>query len=193
MNMKRLAAFSAILMLALCASVASAQTSRPQYTTQSGNPILNEVVRMSSAGMRAETIIAYVRARQSRLDPLTADDLIELRRAGVDETVIQYLASVGTFDDRGGPQMRYDSGEGGEGETVAVEGTPQGGGGWGWGVGWGWGWPYWGWGWGYPYGAVYWGHAGHWGHGGHGGHWGGGGGGHGGVGHGGGHGGGGHR
>src|SRR5262245_15697204 len=160
MTMKRLAVFSSVLMLALCASVATGQTrprystapySDAQYSTRSANPILGEVVRMSNAGMRAETIIAYVKARESRLEPLTADDLIELRRANVAEPVIQYLASVGNFDDRGGPQMRYDSGEGGgDGETVAVDGQPRGYGGWGWGVGWGWGWPYWGYGWGYP-------------------------------------------
>jgi hypothetical protein len=182
--MKRVATFSAILVLVLCASTAAAQThpQSPQSSTRFTVPLLNDIVRMSSAGMRADTIIAYVKARQSRLDALTVDDLIELRRAGVEEPVVQYLASVGYFDDRGGAQMGYDSGEG---ETVAVDGEPRSYGGWGWGVGWGWGWPYGGWGWGWPgYSRVYWGHGGHWGHGCHGG--GGHGGGHGGGGHGGG-------
>ena len=182
MNMKRLAAFSAILVLVLCASTAStaAAQTRPQSSAHFANPILNEIVRMSNAGMRSDTIIAYVKARQSRLEALNADDLIELRRAGVEEPVIQYLASVGYFDDRGGgasgPQMRYDSGEGGDGETVAVDGQPRSYGGWGWG----WGYPYWGWGWGWgwPYGSVAFStghfHGGHGGfHGGHGGHGGG--------------------
>ena len=187
MNMKRLAVFSAVLMLLLGASFAAAQTPPPRSATHFSNPLLNEVVRMSNAGMRNETIIAYVRARQSRLEAeLTADDLIELRRAGVDESVIQYLAGAASFAGGGSSDrdVRY-SGESGEGETVAVDPGYTGRyyGGWGWG----WGWPYsgWGWGWGWPYyGSVViggrFGHGGHWGHGGwgHGGGHGGGRGGH---------------
>ena len=174
MSMKRLAVFSAILFLALGASVAAAQThSHAAPATHFSNPLLNDIVRMSAAGMRNDTIIAYVRARQSRLDvALTADDLIELRRAGVEEPVIQYLASVASFAGGGSstaPAPRY-SNDSGEGETVAVDpgysGYPRYYGGWGWG--WGWGWPYYGYGW---WGGPYWGGSivigGRFGHGGH--------------------------
>ncbi len=170
MVMKRLAAFTAILLLG--ASLAAAQTGSP--AAHFSNPLLNDIVRMSKAGMPNDTIVAYVKARQARLDAtLSADDLIELRRAGVGEPVIHYLASVTTFD--AGPggnapraQAAYDSTEG---ETVAVE--PGDGGGYGYGYpyyyGWGWGWPYYGW-WGGPYfsGSVVIGGHSHF-HGGHGG------------------------
>lgn len=191
MIMKRLTVFTALFLLG--ASLASAQA---RHSFQFSNPLLNDVVRMSNAGIGNETIIAYVKARQARLEAgLTADDLIALRESGVGESVIHFLASVTGF----GAEPGVASYDAGEGETVAV--TPGGGygdpyvygypyGGWGWG----WGWDGW---WGYPYlygSVVVGGGHGH-GHGGHGGHGGGGhgGGGHGGGGHGGGgHGGGGH-
>jgi hypothetical protein len=182
-NVRRLAVFFAILLLG--ASLAAAQPAQTSPAAFS-NPLLNEVVRMSNAGVGNETIIAYIKARQARLDyGLTADDLIELRRAGVGEPVVRYLASLAGYERQQAPPLEYSGEASGEGETVAVEGEPYGYtpyyGGWGWG----WGWPYWGWG-----GSVYFGHGVHGGHGSHGGHWGGGG--HGGGGHGGGHGGGGH-
>ena len=196
MIMKRLAIFTAVFVLG--ASLASAQA---RHSFHFSNPLLNDVVRMSNAGIGNETIIAYVRARQARLEGvLTADDLIALRESGVGEPVINFLASVTGFGASAGSNeseaaASYDAGEG---ETVAV--NPDGG--YGYPYGYGYSYPYyggWGWGgwWGYPgyYGSVVvsGGH-GH-GHGGHGGHGGGGhgGGGHGGGGHGGGgHGGGGH-
>jgi len=168
MIMKRLAAFSAILIFG--ASLAAAQTASP--SRRFSNPLLNDIVRMSKAGMPNDTIVAYVQAREARLDAaLTADDLIELRRAGVGEPVIRYLASVATFDASPSgsaprPQARYESTEG-EGETVAVEpgyvgyGYPY--------YGWGWGWPYYGGWWGGPFfsGSVFiggrFGHRGHFG------------------------------
>jgi len=187
MSMKKLATLSAILMLALGASLAAAQTPQPRSSIHFSNPMLNEVVRMSNAGMRSDTIIAYVRARESRLDAeLTADDLIELHRAGVDESVIQYLAGASAYAGggsryRGAPNIPNDQGvdysnDSGDGETVPVQGQPY----YGYG-GWGWGYPYWGWGWGWGwpyYGSVAFGfshghfHGGHGGggHGGHGGH-----------------------
>ena len=186
MIMKRLAAFTAVFILG--ASLASAET---RQSVQFSNPLLNEVVRMSNAGIGNETIIAYVKARQARLEGgLTADDLIGLREAGVGASVVQFLASA-TGLGVGPNEPGVASYEAGEGETVAVNpgvygepyayGYPYG--------GWGWGWDGW---WGYPgfYGSVVVG-GGH-GHG-RGGHWGRGGGGHGGGGRGGGgHGGGGH-
>jgi hypothetical protein len=149
MNMKRLAAFSAILILG--ASLAAAQTASP--STRFSNPLLNDIVRMSKAGMPNDTIIAYTQARQARLDEaLTAEDLIELRRAGVGEPVVRYLAGVATFEAPPGgnaprAQATYES-TGGEGETVAVDPGY---------AGYGYGYPYYGWGWGWPYYGGWWG------------------------------------
>ncbi len=98
MIMKRLAVFTAVFILG--ASLASAQTRQSFHFS---NPLLNEVVRMSNAGIGNETIIAYVKARQARLEgSLTADDLIALREAGVGESVIHFLASVTGFGARTG-------------------------------------------------------------------------------------------
>ena len=171
MTMKRLAAFSAILFLG--ASLAAAQPVRP--SSRFSNPLLNEVVRMSKAGMPDDTIVAYVKAREARLDvDLTADDLIELRRAGVGEHVIHYLASVTSFDEGASAPRARTAPEYGEGETVAVD--PGYGGAYAYpyyDYGWGWGWPYYGWWGGDPFfsGSVFiggrFGHRGHFG-GGHG-------------------------
>lgn len=149
MIMKRMAAFLAILFLGTC--LASAQTK--QSSARFSNPLLNDVVRMSDAGMRPDTIVAYVKARESRLDmALTADDLIELRRANVHEHVIEYLASAASFAGAGrsGAVRRRPAADYDEGETVAVDpgySRPS----YGWGWGWGWGWPYYGGWWGGPY------------------------------------------
>lgn len=111
--MKRSAIFSAFLIV--CAAVALAQSPPP---TRFSNSLLNDVVRMTKAGMADATIVAYVKARRARLDStLSADDLIQLRGSGVDEPVIQYLAGVGALDEGRSGEGRqrdvgYDSGDG---------------------------------------------------------------------------------
>jgi hypothetical protein len=80
-------------------------------STRVSNPFLNDVVRMTKAGLSDATIVAYVKARRARLDSeLSADDLIQLRRSGVTETVIQYLARITV--DLGQYGESYDSRDG---------------------------------------------------------------------------------
>lgn len=80
-------------------------------STRFSNPFLNDVVRMTKAGLSDATIVAYVKARRARLDSeLSADDLIHLRRSGVTETVIQYLARIRV--DLGQYGESYDSRDG---------------------------------------------------------------------------------
>jgi len=112
-NMKRLAMFSAILILS--AAAALAQSGPPP--TRFSNLLLNDVVRMTKAGMPDATIVAYVKARRAEMDSVSADDLIQLRRAGVGEPVIQYLAGVASLDEGSSGEARqggvtYDSGDG---------------------------------------------------------------------------------
>ena len=112
--MKRPVAFSAILILGAAVAFAQAESSSTRFST----PLLDDIVRMTKAGLSDSTIVAYVKVRRARLDSiLSADDLIQLRRAGVSKTVIRYLASV-TADDVGQTgegrheEVTYDSREG---------------------------------------------------------------------------------
>jgi hypothetical protein len=80
-------------------------------STRFSNSFLNDVVRMTKAGLSDATIVAYVKARRARLDSeLSADDLIQLRRSGVTETVTQYLARITV--DVGQYGESYDSRDG---------------------------------------------------------------------------------
>src|ERR1700693_4561100 len=90
MVMKRLAFSSAILILSPAAALAQ---SGP-HSTRFSNPLLNDVVRMTKGGMPDATIVAYVKARRAGIDSVSADELLQLRRAKVGEPVIQHFAGV---------------------------------------------------------------------------------------------------
>jgi hypothetical protein len=113
MIMKRLAILSAILIL----SSATALAQSGPHSTRFSNPLLDDVVRMTKAGMSEATIVAYVKARRAGMDSVSADDLMQLRRARVGEPVIQYLAGVAPLDEGRTGEARqgdvtYDSGDG---------------------------------------------------------------------------------
>jgi hypothetical protein len=114
MAMKRSVALSVILVFAAAIAVAQAESSSTRFSS----PLLNDIVRMSKSGLSDATVVAYVKARLAWLDSiLSAEDLIKMRRAGVSETVTQYLASVTAIDTaRSGEgrrgEMTYDSREG---------------------------------------------------------------------------------
>lgn len=112
------------------------------------NRLLDDVVQMTRAGLSESTIIAYVKARRSRLDAeVSADDLIQLRRAGVSENVVRYIAGAVNLQTPDGSdrEVAYPS-EGGsassvapaDGEDYAIDGP------YAYGYGW------------YPYGYPYW-------------------------------------
>lgn len=106
-TMKRALIFSAILLLS--ASAAFAQRNSP---TRFSNRLFNDVVEMTRAGLSDDTIVAYVRARRARLDAdVSAGDLIRLRRSGVHETVVAYIAGVSGIEGAGeaSNETRYDS------------------------------------------------------------------------------------
>jgi hypothetical protein len=114
---KRASALSVILLLgALAASAQSAATRR------FADPLLNDVVEMTRAGLSDATIVAYVKARRSRLEPdLAADDLIRLRQAGVHEPVIRYIAGAGGIEDPGSSRDRDVEYKLAEGSASPVE------------------------------------------------------------------------
>lgn len=109
-TMKRALVFSAILLLG--ASAAFAERGVP---SRFSNRLFNDVVEMTRAGLSDATIVAYVKARRSRLDSdVNADDLIRLRQAGVSEAVVGTIAGITGLD--GGPsgpdsEATYDSRE----------------------------------------------------------------------------------
>src|SRR5713101_6351484 len=90
MLMKRTAVLSAILLLG-----ALAVSAEPASARRFSNPLFNDVVQMTRAGLSDATIVAYVKARRARLEAdVNADDLIRLRQAGVSESVFGYIAGV---------------------------------------------------------------------------------------------------
>lgn len=83
--------FSAVF---LTGALAFAQPA-PSRQARFGNRILDDVVQMTRAGLSDDTIVAYIRARRSRLaSDLRAEDLIQLRKAGVSENVVRYIAGA---------------------------------------------------------------------------------------------------
>src|SRR6202162_801459 len=112
MVMKRLAIFSAILILSAAAALAQSGPPLRRFS----NPLLNDVVRMTKGGMPDATIVAYVKARRAGMVSVNAADLPQLHRAGVGEPVIQYLAGVAALDEsptRGGRQRGVTHASGG--------------------------------------------------------------------------------
>lgn len=92
--MKCSVAFSVIFLLGVVAALAE-----PAPVHRFSNPLLDEVVAMSRAGLSDTTIVAYVKARRARLDTdLSADDLIRLQRAGVSDEVIGYIAGAADIE-----------------------------------------------------------------------------------------------
>lgn len=140
--MRRNLVLSAVLLFATLNALG-----QPRQPGRFANRLLDDVVYMSRAELPEETILAFVRARQARLETdVTADDLIRLHRAGVDDRVVAYIASVSGLENRPadrdqGPDYDSDrsSADPGDGD-VAVEPEPYGPvyDGWGWG-----GYPYW--------------------------------------------------
>src|SRR6266545_3524990 len=96
-TMKHALAFSAILLLG-----ASLMSAEPRPTRRFSNRLFTDVVEMTRAGLSDATIVAYVKARSSRLDSdVSAEDLIHLRQAGVSEPVVATIAGIAGLD--GGP------------------------------------------------------------------------------------------
>ncbi len=133
---KRSLVFSAVFLMS---ALTFAQPA-PRRETRFANRLLDDVVEMTRAGLADETIVAYVEARRSRLDSdMTAEDLIQLRRAGVSERVVRSIAGLTGLPDDGSAVSRDVQTE--SGDDVAYPDEP---------IGYGYGYPY------YAYGYPYW-------------------------------------
>jgi hypothetical protein len=87
--MKRVVVLGALCLLG---SLAVLGESRPPR--RFANPLLDDVVDMTRAEIPDATILAFLRVRRTRLEnDVTAQDLIQLRREGVADEIIQYVAS----------------------------------------------------------------------------------------------------
>jgi hypothetical protein len=74
---------------------------QPEPSRRFENSLLNEVVQMTRAQLPDAAIVAYLRARATRLEAdVTAGDLIRLHRAGVSARVIEFIASASGVEDR---------------------------------------------------------------------------------------------
>src|SRR5262249_57759152 len=90
------------------------------YAGQFNNRILDDVVRMSHAGISDDSIIAYVRARMPRLShDLTPEDLGSLQQAGVSENVVRFIAESTGMN--GGPRGISADVQAGYGDTVPID------------------------------------------------------------------------
>ncbi len=90
-----------------------------RVSRESGS-LLDDVTGLTEGGVSEETILVYVKARRTQLPPvLAAEDLLRLRKSGVSETVIRYLAGRAAVDV--GP-----TGEGRKGEVSYESAEAQG-------------------------------------------------------------------
>jgi hypothetical protein len=137
--------------LAICATLllgASLASAEPGPSPRFSNRLFTDVVEMTRAGLSDATIVAYVKARRSRLDSdVSAGDLIHLRQAGVSETVVGYIAGVtGLESGRSRPdnEASYDSREAAAVPVEPSYAEDE-------GYSYAYGYPYW-----YAYGYPYW-------------------------------------
>jgi hypothetical protein len=84
---------------------------------------LQDLVRLTNGGFSDETILAYAKAHRVELPPkVSTDDLLWLRKSGVSETVIRYMAAIDVrASDEGAEEVvAYDS-DGAAGYSAAAD------------------------------------------------------------------------
>ncbi len=103
--MKRLISAVAVLFLMVVAVPMFALDASSNVRNNTAT-VIDDVIRMSQAGVADEDIIAYVHKSRERFD-VTADDLIALTNAKVSKNVIHEV--VGEADDRNGDRGRRET------------------------------------------------------------------------------------
>jgi hypothetical protein len=76
--------------------------------------LLQDLVRLTNGGLSDETILAYAKAHRVELSPkVSTDDLLWLRKSGVSESVIRYMAAIDVraSDEGAEEDVGYDSDE----------------------------------------------------------------------------------
>jgi hypothetical protein len=90
--MKRAIALSFLL---ACSGVLLGDSPNARSPSRESPSLLQDLVRMTSGGFSDATVLAYAKAHRVELPPeVTTDDLLWLRKSGVSETVIRYMAAI---------------------------------------------------------------------------------------------------
>ncbi len=102
-SMRPFARTAATLALALAAAClmgsGSLAKASPPAAHRFANPLLDDVVQMTQAEIPDATILAYLRVRRTRLESeVTGPDLIALRREGVSDDVVEFVARQSGID-----------------------------------------------------------------------------------------------
>jgi hypothetical protein len=93
----RVVALGVILAASLCPCVSAEDGPRPER--RFANPLLDTVVRMTRAEVPTRTILAYLRVRRVLLQSdVETPDLVRLRKEGVDEEIVRYVAQQSRLD-----------------------------------------------------------------------------------------------
>jgi hypothetical protein len=103
----RVFALGLVLTALLCARVGAEDGLRPER--HFANPLLDTVVRMTRSEVPTKTILAYLRVRRVLLQSdVDAPDLVRLRKEGVDEEIVRYVAQQSRLDVPPAPAKRGD-------------------------------------------------------------------------------------
>ena len=115
--MKRVVAFSLLLG---CSTVLLGDSPASPYSRRQSSPkatLLEDLVRMTKAGLSDETILAYAKAHRGELpSKVSREDLLWLRDSGVSEAVIRYMTAIEVRAadkdaEDANEDVAYDSGE----------------------------------------------------------------------------------
>ena len=118
--MKRAVTFSFLL---ACAGLLLGDSPDSRSPSRESPSLLQDLVRMTNGGFSGETILAYAKAHRVELpSEVSSDDLLWLRKAGVSETVIRYMAAIDVRASDAGVEedVAYDSDEAARYSAAAV-------------------------------------------------------------------------
>lgn len=107
--MKRAIAFSFLL---ACAGVLLGDSPDSRGPSRNSRSLLQDLVQMTNAGLSDETILVYAKAHRLELPPeVSTADLVWLRKSGVGEPVIRYMAAIDVRSTDGGAGQEADEGD----------------------------------------------------------------------------------
>jgi hypothetical protein len=107
--MKRAIVLSFLL---ACSGVLLADSPDSRSPSLEPPSLLQDLVRLTNGGLSDETILAYAKTHRVELPPkVSTDDLLWLRKSGVSETVVRYMAAIDVrASDAGAAEVvAYDS------------------------------------------------------------------------------------
>jgi hypothetical protein len=107
--MTRAVAFSFLL---ACAGVLLGDSPDSRGPSRDSRSLLQDLVQMTNAGLSDETILVYAKAHRLELPrEVSTADLVWLRKSGVGEPVIRYMAAIDVRSEDGGAGRDADDSE----------------------------------------------------------------------------------